>query len=424
MKKILALSLSLIVAISTFGALCLNASAEDTNFFEVKHQVVTCKMGNHYTGNFEFLSNNTSTQEGNPFVNPDIATEANGKFLVVEVTLEELRAINGACPNPDEVTLCIAALSDGTEWEDSCNGYPNFRGLGDTIRISTIILPTDFSIKYDDYWQFVIQLGILDETYDRLQAKTGDSFEAVVSLKSYLSDKNYLIHDNFWSTDYIGQDDKCKICGDINNDGTLDIVDVALARAYIVGSRDMSDEQINVGDMNRDGNLDIIDVVMMRKSIVDGVINYLELETETTVEENTETETEFETDIATETESETETELETTAGETVYTTAEEIISTTTEEDTESDTLEKDYYEVVIVSEPEMATITGAGKYALNETFEMVITDIKDGFYVDYIEMFMDDEPESLIIPEAVDIEAAIDIPCTIKIMVYYKRVDV
>lgn len=56
--------------------------------------------------------------------------------------------------------------------------------------------------------------------------------------------------------------------GDINCDGILDIVDVAIARAYIVGGRSLDDLEITIGDMNDDEALDIIDVVMMRKAIV------------------------------------------------------------------------------------------------------------------------------------------------------------
>lgn len=56
--------------------------------------------------------------------------------------------------------------------------------------------------------------------------------------------------------------------GDINEDGILDIIDVAIARSFIVGSTSLNEKQISFGDMNSDGKLDIIDVVMMRKEIV------------------------------------------------------------------------------------------------------------------------------------------------------------
>ena len=58
--------------------------------------------------------------------------------------------------------------------------------------------------------------------------------------------------------------------GDVNKDGVLDIIDVVMARAHVVKTRTLTDEQIVIGDMNDDGMIDIIDVVMMRSKIVNG----------------------------------------------------------------------------------------------------------------------------------------------------------
>lgn len=59
-----------------------------------------------------------------------------------------------------------------------------------------------------------------------------------------------------------------EIIGDISGDENLDITDVVISRAFIVGNKDLTPEQIAAGDMNGDNMLDIIDVVMMRKAIV------------------------------------------------------------------------------------------------------------------------------------------------------------
>lgn len=58
------------------------------------------------------------------------------------------------------------------------------------------------------------------------------------------------------------------IKADLNGDEKLDIIDVAIARAYIVGMKELSDEEITMGDANSDEVLDIVDVVIMRRIIV------------------------------------------------------------------------------------------------------------------------------------------------------------
>lgn len=56
--------------------------------------------------------------------------------------------------------------------------------------------------------------------------------------------------------------------GDINSDGILDIIDVVMARAHIIGTGKLTDEQAEKGDMNSDGIIDIVDIALMRKLIV------------------------------------------------------------------------------------------------------------------------------------------------------------
>ena len=58
--------------------------------------------------------------------------------------------------------------------------------------------------------------------------------------------------------------------GDINGDGILDVIDVAMARANIVGTKTLDEEQIKCGDMNDDGIIDVIDVALMRNTIING----------------------------------------------------------------------------------------------------------------------------------------------------------
>ena len=58
------------------------------------------------------------------------------------------------------------------------------------------------------------------------------------------------------------------VVGDINNDGTLDITDVVIARANIVMSVELTEEEMARGDINEDKTIDIIDIVLMRNAII------------------------------------------------------------------------------------------------------------------------------------------------------------
>ena len=58
--------------------------------------------------------------------------------------------------------------------------------------------------------------------------------------------------------------------GDINSDGKLSIIDVVLARAHIVKTKTLTEDQFVLADMNDDGKVNITDVVIMRSIIVNG----------------------------------------------------------------------------------------------------------------------------------------------------------
>ena len=58
------------------------------------------------------------------------------------------------------------------------------------------------------------------------------------------------------------------VAGDLSGDAVLDIIDVVVARAHIVGNKLLNYEIAIIGDLNSDDVLDIVDVVIMRKTIV------------------------------------------------------------------------------------------------------------------------------------------------------------
>lgn len=91
---------------------------------------------------------------------------------------------------------------------------------------------------------------------------------------------------------------KITVAGDLSGDDSLDIVDVVIARGYIVGTKDLSEIQITIGDMNDDEVVDIVDIVIMRKTIVGFPLDEeLPQDSDTQTEINTETETDTEFEV-------------------------------------------------------------------------------------------------------------------------------
>lgn len=51
--------------------------------------------------------------------------------------------------------------------------------------------------------------------------------------------------------------------GDVNGDGNTDVVDIVSAIGYILGAKELTDEEFFQADINQDGNVDVLDVVTL-----------------------------------------------------------------------------------------------------------------------------------------------------------------
>ena len=58
------------------------------------------------------------------------------------------------------------------------------------------------------------------------------------------------------------------IYGDVNLDEQLNVLDVVAMVSYVIGTTDLSSEEINSGDANNDGSIDVLDIVQTVNSIV------------------------------------------------------------------------------------------------------------------------------------------------------------
>lgn len=64
----------------------------------------------------------------------------------------------------------------------------------------------------------------------------------------------------FWNTD---ADTECEPSGDVNEDGSLDILDIVTIVAHIVGNIGFSDYEICLADMNEDGAVNVLDIMIL-----------------------------------------------------------------------------------------------------------------------------------------------------------------
>jgi hypothetical protein len=59
-----------------------------------------------------------------------------------------------------------------------------------------------------------------------------------------------------------------ELYGDVNLDGTLNIIDIVMIVSFILNDAIPSENQTLISDSNQDGDLDILDVIMLVSQIV------------------------------------------------------------------------------------------------------------------------------------------------------------
>jgi hypothetical protein len=56
--------------------------------------------------------------------------------------------------------------------------------------------------------------------------------------------------------------------GDVNYDGSLDILDIVRIVNYIMGTTEFTEMQFYLADMNQNGEVDILDLVLLANAIL------------------------------------------------------------------------------------------------------------------------------------------------------------
>ena len=74
-----------------------------------------------------------------------------------------------------------------------------------------------------------------------------------------------------WFFDYIGEPEEefeVELYGDVNFDGTLNVLDVVEIVGFVLNTTTPTEEQLLTGDMNQDGILNILDVIALVSEIL------------------------------------------------------------------------------------------------------------------------------------------------------------
>jgi|TARA_R110000850_G_scaffold140076_1_gene261394 hypothetical protein len=74
-----------------------------------------------------------------------------------------------------------------------------------------------------------------------------------------------------WFFDYIGEPETefiPDLYGDVNFDGTLNVLDVVVLVSFILGNETPSDEEAITSDMNQDGVINILDVILVVNEVL------------------------------------------------------------------------------------------------------------------------------------------------------------
>ena len=74
-----------------------------------------------------------------------------------------------------------------------------------------------------------------------------------------------------WFFGYIGEpedDFVVELYGDVNFDGTLNVLDVVEIVGFVLNTTTPTEEQLLTGDMNQDGILNILDVISLVSEVI------------------------------------------------------------------------------------------------------------------------------------------------------------
>ena len=94
----------------------------------------------------------------------------------------------------------------------------------------------------------------------------GSTITSIVGVVNYAYGEYRILPRN--ESDINTGSDSCNANGDVNLDGSLDVLDVVFVVGAVLGNEQLNDNQFCISDVNLDGNLDVLDVVTIVSEIL------------------------------------------------------------------------------------------------------------------------------------------------------------
>ena len=178
-------------------------------------------------------------------------------------------------PRPNAIVSCWGAIAN-LEWIDSSDTIPAimFHGTADPI----VPFELGFPFTIDIALPIVHGSKLINERMDQvgieneLYAEPGELHEywGAVNGNWFLGPNEYFdqIKSDAYTFLYKFIDSPDEVEGDINLDGSVNVLDVVILVGYILGNDDFNYEQECQGDINQDINIDVLDIVMIVSMIL------------------------------------------------------------------------------------------------------------------------------------------------------------
>ena len=116
----------------------------------------------------------------------------------------------------------------------------------------------DYKIHRDDVWMGIVPADQLE--YTDVIAESDVVYEYCIEAVNDCGDSALQCDTGYTATP----------SGDVNADGSIDVLDIVVVVNIIIETYEPSDEEFSAADMNSDGVVDVLDIVTLVNAILGG----------------------------------------------------------------------------------------------------------------------------------------------------------